>query len=57
MWVFPINRERLVHLEVLAGLDAAAAENALIWIVPIERICMVFFVRLGPEWNVLMFNG
>ena len=38
MRIFPVDRKRLVHLDVLAGLDAAAAENALIGIVAIERI-------------------
>src|SRR6195256_6452328 len=57
MWVFPINRKRFINLEVLAGLYAAAAQNALIGVVAIERISVVDFVRLGPEWNVLMLNG
>jgi hypothetical protein len=57
MWVLPINRERFVYLQVLAGFDAAAAENALIRVVSIERVCVVDFVGFGPEGNVLMFDG
>ena len=38
MLVFPVDAERLVHLQVLAGLHAAAAENALVGIVAIEGI-------------------
>jgi hypothetical protein len=57
MRVFPINRKRFINLEVLARLDAATAENALIGVVAIERICIVDFVRLGSEWNVLMLDS
>jgi hypothetical protein len=56
MRIFPIDRKRLVHLKVLAGFDAATAENALLWVVAIERVCVIFFVRLGSIGDALMFN-
>ena len=38
--------KRLVDLEILACLHAAAAQNALIWVVAVERIGMITSDRL-----------
>ena len=57
MRVLPINRKRFIDLEVLAGLYAPAAENALIRIVAIERISIVDFVGLGTIRDVLMLDA
>ena len=57
MRVFPADRERFVHLHVLAGLHAAAAENALVGIVAIEGIGDVHLVRLGLERDMLVLDG
>ena len=46
MRIFPANGQRFVHLNVLAGLDAAPAQNALLRIVAIERVGVIHFVRL-----------
>ena len=42
----PIDGERFVHLNVLTGLDAAAAKNALVRVIAIERIGPVLFIWL-----------
>ena len=42
-----MDGKRFVDFDVLAGLDAAAAENALVRVVAIKRIGVVDFVRLG----------
>src|SRR6478736_10362901 len=55
--VLPANRQRLVHLNVLARLDAAATENALVRIVAIKGIRSVHWIRLWPERDFLMFYG
>jgi len=55
--VLPANRQGLVHLHVLAGLDAAAAENALTRVVTIEGIGVVDRVRLRLEGNPLVLDG
>ena len=49
MFALPVDRERLVDLHVLAGLDAAAAENALVGIVAVEGVGVVLRVGLGRE--------
>ncbi len=43
----PVDGEGLVDLHVLAGLDAAAAEDALVGIIPIEGIGHVLLVWFG----------
>ncbi len=55
--ILPSDRQRLVHLDVLAGLYAAAAENALAGVVAIERIRAVDLVRLRAERDPLMRDG
>ena len=54
--ILPIDRKSLVHFDILAGLHATAAKNALIRIVTIKRIGRVDFVRLGLEGNFLMLD-
>src|ERR1700734_1761647 len=52
MVALPVDRERLVDLHILARLDTAPAQNALVRIVAVERVRHVFFVRLrrvGPR--------
>src|ERR1700752_5301285 len=55
--IFPVDGKRFVNLDVLTCLDAPAAENALVGIVTIERICVIYLVRLGSERDLLMLNG
>ena len=56
MRVFPVDAEGFIDLEVLAGLHASAAKDALIWIVSIEGIGEVFLVGFGLVGNFLMFD-
>ena len=42
----PIDRQRLVYLEILASFDAASAQNALVGIIAIEGIAVVGWVGL-----------
>jgi hypothetical protein len=49
VWIFPMDRERLIDLQILASFNTAAAENALIGIVSVERIRVIDFVRLRLE--------
>ena len=55
--VFPANRKRLIHLNILAGLDAAAAKDALVGIVAIKRIRRVHLVGFRFERDFLMLDG
>ena len=55
--VFPVDGERFVNLDVLTCLDAPAAENALVGVVAIERICVIDLVRFRSEWDPLMLNS
>ena len=57
MRIFPVDGQRLVDLQVLAGLHAAAAQNALVGIVAVERIAVVDFVGLGLERDMLVLDG
>ncbi len=56
IWIFPIDREGFIHLDILACLYATAAKQTLIRIVPVERVRGVNFVRLGLERDFLMFD-
>src|SRR5207245_572792 len=57
IWILPVNRKSFVDLDVLTSLHTAAAENALIGIVSIERIRVVDFVGLRSKRDSLMLNG
>ena len=57
MRIFPADRQRLVDLQILAGLHAAAAQNALIGIVAVERITVVDLVGLLLKRVTLVFHG
>src|SRR5689334_714042 len=57
MRVLPLNRKRFIHLKGLTGFDAAAAKNALIGVVPVARNCLVDFVALGFERDVLVLES
>src|SRR5438094_3632937 len=57
IWILPVNRKSFVDLDVLTGFNAAAAENALIGIVAIERIRAVDLVGLRSKRDSLMLNG
>ncbi len=57
MLVLPADRERLVHLHVLARLDAAAAENALAGIVAVKRIAVVDRIRLLSKRDLPLVDG
>ncbi len=56
MFRLPVDGEGLVDLHVLAGLDAAAAEDALIGIVAVEGIGMILLVRLAAEGPRLVLH-
>ena len=55
--IFPADGECFVDLNVLAGFNAAAAQNALVGIVAIERVGVVFRVGLGLEGEFLVLDG
>ncbi len=57
IWILPVNRKSFVDLDVLTSLHTAAAENALIGIVAIERIGVVDLVGLRSKRDSLMLNG
>src|SRR5882724_13290571 len=57
IWVFPVDGKRFVDLDILTSLYAAAAQNALIGIVAIERIRVIDFVGLRSKRDSLMLNG
>src|SRR5216683_5302934 len=57
MRIFPADRKRLVDLDILTSLDAAATKDALIWIVAVKWVRVVHFVRLRLERNLLMLDG
>ena len=54
--VFPADGERFVDFQVLAGFHAAAAKDALVGIVAIERIAVVDLVRLRLERDMLVVD-
>jgi hypothetical protein len=56
MRIFPTDRKRLIDLQILAGFDTAAAQNALIGIVSVERVRVVNFVRLRLERQGLLID-
>ena len=56
MGVFPTDRECFIHLQRLTSLYTAAAENALVGIVPIEGVRVVDFVRFGSIRYLLVFD-
>ena len=56
MVVFPTDRECFIHLQGLARLHTAAAQNTLVGVVPIEGVGIVDFVRLGSIRYLLMFD-
>src|ERR1700736_1440484 len=57
MVVFPTDRERLVHLQRLACLHAAATQNTLVGVVAIEWVGIVDWVRLGTIRYLLMVDS
>src|SRR5712692_6201820 len=56
MRILPADGESLVYLQILAGLDAATAQNTLVGIVAVEGIGVVYLVRLGLEWQALVLD-
>jgi hypothetical protein len=56
MWILPVDGERFVDFDVLAGLDTAATKDALVRIVPVKRVRGVDLVRLLGEWDFLMIH-
>src|SRR5882724_2904067 len=57
MRIFPTDREGLVDFDILAGLHATSAENALVRIVSVKWVRVVHFVRLRLERNLLMLDS
>ena len=54
--IFPVDRQRFVHFDVLTRFDAPAAENALVGVVAIEGIAVIDFVGFGRERDSLMLD-
>jgi hypothetical protein len=57
MGILPIDGKRLVHLDVLTSFHTAAAQDALIGVVPVEGICVVDCVRLALKRSLLVLDG
>ena len=57
MGIFPVDAQGLIHLQVLAGLDASSAQDALIRIVTVKGIGDVLFIRLGFEGGFLVLDA
>ena len=52
----PVDRQRLIHLHILAGLHTSPTQNALVRIVAIEGIAEVGRIGLGLIRALLMFH-
>src|SRR5438105_455190 len=57
MGILPADGQSFVDLEVLAGLDATAAQNALVGIVTVERVRVINLVGLRFEGHALVFDA
>src|SRR3989442_10062878 len=57
MGILPADRQSFVDLEILTGFDAAAAQNALVWIIAVERVGVIDFVGLGFEREALVLDA
>src|SRR4029077_2231955 len=57
MLVFPTDRESFIHLQRLAGLYAAATQDTLVGVIPIEWVGIVDRVRFGTIRYLLMFDS
>src|SRR6266849_1603758 len=57
MGILPANGQSFVDLEILAGFDAAAAQNALVGIIAVERVGVIDFVGLGFEREALVLDA
>src|SRR5713226_4277411 len=57
MGILPANGQSFVDLEILAGFDAAAAQNALVGIIAVKRVSVIDFVGFGLEWNTLVLDA
>jgi hypothetical protein len=55
--VLPIDGKGFVDLDVLAGLHAATAENALVGIVTVEGVGVVHSIGPRAERNLLVLNA
>lgn len=55
----PVNGQHFAHLQILAGLDATSAKNALVGVVTVERIAVILLVRFWLKRIFLMrhFHG
>ena len=56
MRILPVDGERFVDFDVLAGFDTTATKDALVRIVPVKRIRGVNLVRLLCKRNFLMIH-
>ena len=56
IFVLPPDGERLVHLDILARLDATAAEHALVGVVAVKGIGRIDLVRLRLELDALVLH-
>ena len=56
MVALPIDRQRLIHLHVLARLHTTPAQDALVRVIPIERIRHVLLIRLRRKRTSLVLN-
>src|SRR5712691_12706998 len=56
MRILPADRKRLVDLQILAGFDAPAAQDALTRVVTVKRITTVDSIRFRFKRIALMFH-
>src|SRR5260370_12875476 len=56
MIVFPTYRKCFIYLQGLAGLYAAATQNTLVGVVPIEWVGIVDFIGLRSIRSLLVLN-
>src|SRR5260370_40507403 len=56
MGILPADGQGFIYLEILTGLDAAAAENALVGIVAVKRVGVVDFPGFGLERYALVLH-
>ena len=57
MRIFPVDRQRLIDLQILARLNASTAKNTLVGIVTVKGIRQVDAIRLRLVRNFLVFDG
>src|ERR1700732_4012154 len=54
--IFPVDGKRFVDLDILASLNTAPAEDALLGIASVKRIRAIDRVRLWPKRDLLVLD-